>query len=139
MERMIGIDFGLKRVGLAVSDPLGIFASAIDTVPSAKVISFLQNYIMEHPVSRFVVGFPKNLNNKPSACAQHVELFVKQLKNTFPTILISLQDERFTSKMAHRIMIDGGLKKMQRRNKAIVDKISAVLILQGYLDYQHNL
>jgi len=139
MERIIGIDYGTKRVGLAVSDPLGIFASALDTVPAHKIISFLQSYIMTQPVSRFVVGYPKNMNNTPSENAQHVELFVKQLKKTFSTIPVSLEDERYTSKLAFRAMIDGGLKKMQRRDKATVDKVSAALILQGYLNTQSNL
>jgi putative Holliday junction resolvase len=135
---MIGIDFGLKRVGLAVSDPLGIFASALDTVSAAKVITYLQSYIMAQPVSLFVVGYPKNLDNTPSENAQHVELFVKQLKKTFPAIPVCYEDERFTSKMAFRAMIDGGLKKMQRRDKATVDRVSAALILQGYLDWHQN-
>ena len=138
MERMIGIDFGPKRVGLAVSDPLGIFASALDTVPATKIISFLQSYLSTQPVSRFVVGYPKNLDNTPSENARPVELFVKQLKNTFPAIPVFLEDERFTSKMAFRAMIDGGLKKMQRRDKAMVDKVSAALILQGFMDSRRN-
>jgi len=139
MERIIGIDFGPKRVGLAVSDPLGVFASALDTVPAAKIISFLQTYTLGQPISRFVVGYPKNLDNTPSENAQHVARFVKQLKKSFPAIPISLEDERYTSKLAFRAMIDGGLKKRQRRDKTIVDKVSAALILQGYLDFQHNL
>jgi len=139
MERILGIDFGTKRVGLAVSDPLGIFASALDTIPATKIISYLQSYVTGQPVSRFVVGYPKNLDNSPAENAQHVEFFVKQLKKTFPTIPVSLEDERYTSKLAFRAMINGGLKKMQRRDKATIDKVSAALILQGYLDFQHNL
>ena len=139
MERMLGIDFGLKRVGIAVSDPLGIFASALDTIPATKIITYLQSYITGQPISRFVVGYPKNLDNTPSENAQRVELFVKQLHKTFPAIPVSLEDERFTSKMAFRAMIDGGLKKEQRREKATIDKVSAAIILQGYLDYQKNM
>lgn len=139
MERIVGIDFGPKRVGLAVSDPLGIFASALDTVSAAKVMTYLQSYTSGQPVSRFVVGYPKNLDNTPSDNARQVDLFVKQLKNYFPAIQISLEDERFTSKMAFRAMVDGGLKKMQRRNKETIDKVSAALILQSYLDTQRNL
>ena len=139
MERILGIDFGTKRVGLAVSDPLSIFASALETVPATKIISYLQSYVVGQPVSRFVVGYPKNLDNTPAENAQHVERFVKQLKKTFPTIPVSLEDERFTSKLALRAMIDGGVKKMQRREKATVDKVSAALILQGYLDFGRNL
>jgi len=139
MERIIGIDFGPKRVGLAVSDPLGIFASALDTVSAAKIITYLQSYITGQAVSRFVVGYPKNLDNTPSENAQPVMLFVKQLHKTFPTIPVSLEDERYTSKMAFRAMIDGGLKKMQRRNKETIDKVSAAFILQTYLDSRANL
>lgn len=138
MERIVGIDFGLKRVGLAVSDPLGIFASAWDTVPATKILSYLQNFLSKEQVSRFVVGYPKNLDNTPSENASHVERFVKELKSAFPAIPVSLEDERFTSKLAFRAMIDGGLKKMQRRDKATVDKVSAALILQGYLDCKHH-
>ena len=138
MERILGIDFGTKRVGVAVSDPLGIFASALDTIPATKIISYLQNYITRQPVSRFVVGYPKNLDNTPAENAQYVERFVKQLEKTFPMIPVFLEDERFTSKLAFRAMIDGGLKKMQRRDKTTIDKVSAALILQGYLDFQHN-
>ena len=134
MERIVGIDYGPKRVGLAVSDPLGFFASALDTIPATKIISFLQSYTIEHSVSRFVVGYPKNLDNTPSENARYVELFVKQLKKTFTSIPVSLEDERFTSKLAFRAMIDGGLKKRQRRDKATVDRVSAALILQGFLD-----
>lgn len=138
MERILGIDFGTKRVGLAVSDPLGIFASALATIPSAKIIAYLQRYLSEEVVSRFVVGYPKNLNNTPSENAPCVEGFVKELHRVFPAIPVSLEDERFTSKLAFRAMIDGGLKKMQRREKATVDKVSATLILQGYLDANQN-
>ena len=134
MERMIGIDCGTKRVGLAVSDPLCIFASALDTVAAAKVMKYLQAYILGQPVSRFVVGYPKNLDNTPSDHAPYVAVFIRQLQKVFPNIPVSLEDERFTSKMAFRTMIDGGLKKKQRRDKAMVDKLSAALILQGYLD-----
>jgi len=138
MERIIGIDFGTKRVGLAVSDPLGIFASALDTVPAIKTISYLLSYTSNQPVSRFVVGYPKNLDNTPSENARHVESFVQQLVKAFPAIPVSLEDERYTSKMAFRAMIDGGLKKGQRRDKAMVDRVSAALILQGFLDSQPN-
>ena len=138
MERILGIDFGQKRVGLAVSDPLGIFASALDTVSAAKIITYLQNYISGVAVSRFVVGFPKNLDNTPADNAHPVMVFVKQLHKAFPSIPVSLEDERYTSKMAFRAMIDGGVKKMQRRNKETIDKVSAALILQSYLDYQFN-
>ena len=139
MERILGIDFGQKRVGLAVSDPLGIFASALDTIPATKIMTYLQGYLAQQSVSRFVVGYPKNLDNTPSDNAPYVARFVKELTKIFPTVPISLEDERYTSKMAFRAMIDGGLKKMQRRDKEMVDKVSAALILQGYLDSTHKL
>ncbi len=134
MDRIIGIDYGRKRVGVAVSDPLRIFASALDTVPSAKIIDYLKKYAETEPVERFVVGYPMNLNNTPSEAAADVDVFLKQLKKHFPEVPVTLEDERFTSVLAHRAMIDGGVKKMDRRDKAAVDKVSAALILQTYLD-----
>ena len=135
MKRIMGIDYGRKRVGLAVSDPLGIFASALETVPSAKIITYLQQYVLGEQVVRFVVGYPMNLDNTPSEAAKDVSLFLKALEKAFPHIPVTLADERFTSKMAFQTMIDGGLRKMQRRNKETVDKISAALILQSYMDF----
>lgn len=134
MGRIIGIDYGQKRVGLAVSDPLFLFASPLDTLPPDKVTPFLQQYHTANPIERFVVGYPKLLNNTPAQNAQRVEAFVKHLQRTFPDIPITLADERFTSRMAFQAMIDGGLKKKDRQDKAMVDRISAVLILQGFLD-----
>jgi putative Holliday junction resolvase len=134
MERIIGIDYGRKRVGVAVSDPLGIFASALETVPAAKIIDYLKNYTQNNKVERFVVGYPMNLNGKPAECAQYVDIFLKHLKKQFPDIPVTLEDERFTSVLAHRAMIDGGMKKQDRMKKESVDKISAAIILQSYLD-----
>lgn len=134
MDRIIGIDYGRKRVGVAVSDPLGIFASALDTVPAANIIDYLKNYTLKEKVSRFVVGYPMNLNNKPAECAQYVDIFLKHLKKIFPDTPIVLEDERFTSKIAMQAMIAGGVKKMDRREKGAVDKISAAIILQSYID-----
>ena len=134
MDRIIGIDYGRKRVGVAVSDPLRIFASALDTVPSAKIIDYLKRYAENEAVERFVVGYPMNLDNTPSEAARDVDQFLKLLKKHFPQVPVSLEDERFTSVLAHRAMIDGGVKKMGRRDKNAVDKVSAALILQTYLD-----
>lgn len=134
MDRIIGIDYGRKRVGLAVSDPLRMFASALETVPTAKIIEYLKGYIQKVKVERFVVGYPMNLNNKPSEAAAYVDVFLKQLRKNFPDIPVVLEDERFTSVMAFQAMIDGGVRKMARREKAAVDKISAAIILQTYLD-----
>lgn len=134
MKRIIGIDYGKKRVGLAVSDPLGMFASALETVPTANIIEYLKTYASNVEVEKFVVGYPMNLNNRPSEAAQYVDVFLKQLKKNFPDVEIVLEDERFTSQLAMRAMIDGGVKKMARREKAAVDKISAAIILQTYMD-----
>lgn len=134
MNRIIGIDYGRKRVGVAVSDPLGIFASALDTVPSAKIIEYLKTYSEKENVSRFVVGYPMNTDGTPSEAAMDVDVFLKHLAKAFPDIPVTLEDERFTSVLAHRAMIDGGMKAAERRDKASVDKISAAIILQSYMD-----
>lgn len=131
---MIGIDYGLKRIGVAVSDPLGMFASPLETVPSAKIIDYLKKYNCREEIGLFVVGYPMNMDNTPSEAARYVDIFLKQLKKNFPDIPVALEDERFTSVLAHRTMIDGGMKKMARRQKENVDKISASIILQTYMD-----
>lgn len=138
MDRIVGIDYGRKRVGVAVSDPLGIFASALDTVHSAKIIEYLENYARVENVTRFVVGWPVNMDGRPSESQKDVEAFLKQLKKAFPSIPVSLEDERFTSVLAHRAMIDGGMKYSDRRDKASVDRISAAIILQSYMDRSAN-
>ncbi len=134
MNRIIGIDYGKKRTGLAVSDPLGMFASPLDTVPPAKIIEYLENYAAREGISLFVVGYPMNLDNTPSEAARYVDEFLARLRKHFPDIPVVLEDERFTSVLAHRAMIDGGMKKMDRRDKSVVDRISAAIILQSYLD-----
>ena len=134
MERIIGIDYGRKRVGVAVSDPLGIFASALETVHSAKIIEYLKNYSQNETIVRFVVGYPVNMNGAPSEAAKDVDVFLKHLAKAFPDIPVTLEDERFTSVLAHRAMIDGGMKKQNRQKKESVDKISAAIILQSYMD-----
>lgn len=134
MERLIGIDYGRKRTGLAASDPLGIFASALETVPSAKIIDYLQKYALGETISKFVVGYPLNLDGSHAEAAADVDVFLAQLAKAFPDVPVALEDERFTSVLAHRAMIEGGMKKSERRNKMSVDKISAAIILQAYLD-----
>ncbi|MBR5176732.1 MAG: Holliday junction resolvase RuvX [Bacteroidales bacterium] len=134
MDRIVGIDYGRKRVGVAVSDPLGIFASPLDTVPAAKIIDYLKKYAETESVTRFVVGYPMNMNNTPSEAAADVDVFLKNLAKVFPSVPVTLEDERFTSVLAHRAMIDGGMKAKDRRDKSSVDKISAAIILQSYLD-----
>lgn len=134
MNRIIGIDYGRARVGVAVSDPLRIFASPVETVPSAKIIEYLKKYALTETIERFVVGWPLNMNGAPAQAAPDVEVFLKQLRKAFPEVPVTLEDERFTSVLAHRAMIDGGMKKSDRRDKNSVDKISAAIILQSYLD-----
>ena len=134
MDRIIGIDYGRKRVGVAVSDPLGIFASALDTVQSAKIIEYLKKYAENENVVLFVVGYPINMDGRPSEAAKDIDIFLKHLAKAFTNIPVQLEDERFTSVLAHRAMIDGGMKKQDRMKKESVDKISAAIILQSYLD-----
>ncbi len=134
MDRIIGIDYGRKRVGVAVSDPLGIFASALDTVQSAKIMDYLKKYAENENVIRFVVGYPVNMDGAPSEAAKDVDVFLKQLSKAFPDVPVTLEDVRFTSVLAHRAMIDGGMKAKDRMNKESVDKISAAIILQSYMD-----
>ncbi|MCQ2151071.1 MAG: Holliday junction resolvase RuvX [Bacteroidales bacterium] len=134
MNRTVGIDYGRARVGVAVSDPLGIFASPLETVPATKIIEYLQNYAGRETIVRFVVGYPMNLNGAPSEAAADVDVFLKQLASAFPQVPVTLEDERFTSVLAHRAMIDGGMKKSDRRDKNSVDRISAAIILQSFLD-----
>jgi len=134
MDRIVGIDYGRKRVGVAVSDPLGIFASGLETVPAAAIVEYLKNYTQKENVTLFVVGYPMNLNNKPSEAAKDVDQFLNLLKKHFPKIPVKLEAERLTSVLAVRAMIDGGVKKMDRRDKEIVDKVSAAIILQSFMD-----
>ncbi len=138
MDRIVGIDYGRKRVGVAVSDPLGIFASALETVQSAKIIEYLKNYAEKESVVRFVVGYPVNMDGAPSEAQKDVDVFLKQLAKAFPDVPVTLEDERFTSVLAHRAMIDGGMKAKDRMDKESVDKISAAIILQGYMDRQSS-
>jgi len=138
MDRIIGIDFGNKRTGLAASDPLGIFASALETVHSTKIIDYLKKYAEKERIVRFVIGYPMNLDGRPSEAKAHVDAFLPKLKAAFPGIPVELEDERFTSVLAHRAMIDGGMKASRRRDKTEVDRISAAIILQSYLDRTAN-
>ncbi len=135
MDRIIGIDFGRARTGLAVSDPLMTFAYSLETLPSAKIIDYLQKYAAKgETIVHFVIGYPLNLDGSDASAAGDVKAFVKTLKKAFPSVPVSLEDERFTTVLAHRAMIDGGMKASRRRDKTEVDKISAAIILQGWLD-----
>ncbi|MBO6067604.1 MAG: Holliday junction resolvase RuvX [Bacteroidales bacterium] len=134
MNRIIGIDYGKKRTGIAMSDPLMMFASPVETVQTAKIIDYLKKLSLDETIVRFVVGYPMNMDNRPSEAAADVDVFLKQLGKHFPDIPVTLEDERFTSVLAHRSLIDGGVRKMARRDKAAVDKVSAALILQTFMD-----
>ena len=134
MDRIIGIDFGRRRTGLSVSDPLGIFASALDTIDSTQLIDYLKKYAISERILRFVVGYPVNMDGRPSEARADVDVFLKSLAKAFPDTPVTLEDERFTSVLAHQVMIDGGMKASQRKDKSSVDKISAAIILQSYLD-----
>lgn len=134
MSRLVAIDYGSKRVGIAVTDPLKIIATPLTTIHSKDLIAFLQEYDQKEDIEAFVVGMPKTLNNEDTNATQQVRAFINLLKKKFPQKSIHLQDERFTSKMALATMIAGGMKKKDRRNKSNVDKISAVIILQSFLE-----
>jgi len=138
MGRIIGIDYGTKRIGLAVTDPLQIFASPLDTVKPDEFYRFINNYLKTEVIDAFVIGYPVQMNNKPSESVNQINPFIKKLNRTFPDKLIHLVDERFTSQMAFQTMIDGGLRKNDRRDKSLVDKISAAIILQSFLDKRSN-
>lgn len=133
LGRILAFDFGEKRTGIAVTDELQIIASGLTTVNTKQLFSFLTEYLKNETVELFIVGEPKQLNNTASESEQFIQPFIKKLSTTFPKIPIKRVDERFTSKMAFQSMIDSGLKKKQRQNKALVDEISATLILQSYL------
>ena len=129
----MAIDYGTKRVGIAVTDPLKIIANGLTTVHSKDVLIFLENYFKQEVVECVVVGDPKTLMNQASSVAGHVNGFVKKLKEKFPELKVERIDERFTSSMAHQTMLMGGLKKKDRQNKETVDRISATIILQSYM------
>lgn len=134
MGRIIGIDYGKKRIGLSVTDPLDIFASPLKTIATGDFENFINEYMKSEVIDAFVVGYPVQMNNKPSKSVKYIDPFIRKLKKRFPDKPVHLVDERFTSQMAFRTMIDGGVKKKGRRDKAMVDKISASIILQSFLD-----
>ena len=142
MGRILAIDYGRKRSGLAVTDTLQLIATGLTTVPSGELVKYLSDYVSKETVDLFVVGLPKQMNNELSENMIQIEAFVKHLKRIIPTIPVVFSDERFTSVLAHRAMLEGGLKKKKRQDKGLVDEISAVIILQDYLEsnkYQFKL
>lgn len=134
MGRILAIDYGKKRVGLAVSDPMKMIANGLTTVHPNELLDYLSGYLGRENVETIVVGYPKQLNNKDSESVQYIKPFLKKLKKQFPNLPVEFEDERFTSSMAQDAMIQGGMKKKQRQNKANVDKISATIILQSFLE-----
>lgn len=138
MARILCIDYGKKRVGLAVTDPGKIIANRLTTVPTHTLWDFLNDYFGKEEVEMLVVGYPKQMNNEASEAVRYINPFLKKFQKVYPTVKLELFDERFTSKMAFRAMIDGGLKKKQRQDKAMVDAVSATIILQGYLEQKRN-
>lgn len=138
MSRILAIDYGTKRTGLAVTDPQRIIATGLTTVHSKDVLKFIVDYCKNEDVDIFVVGEPRNMNNTPSEITPQIEQFIKLLKKAFPENKIDRMDERFTSKIAMQTLITGGLKKMDRRNKELIDLTSAIIILQSYMDMIAN-
>lgn len=139
MGRIIAIDYGRKRTGIAVTDPLRLIANNLTTIPSEEIYDFLAEYFSKEEVDIIVVGYPKKLNNKPSESVIYINPFIKKLEKLFPEKKIVLMDERYTSKIAFDSMIAGKLKKKKRRDKELINKISANLILQSYLEYKRNI
>ena len=134
MGRIVALDYGKKRTGIAVSDPLRLIAGGLTTLPSGEIIDFLKQYIAENTVDLFVVGDPRQMNYESSENRERVMKFKDNLHRTFPGIGIQLFDERFTTLLAHQAMIQGGLKKKDRRDKALVDELSATILLQSFLE-----
>ncbi len=138
MGRILAIDYGRKRVGLAVTDPCGIIATGLQTVPAHEVLVFLQQYITKEKVDLFVVGHPKQMDNSDSESMKYIKPFLKALKRKFPEIPVEMYDERFTSVLAHKALLEGGAKKKTRQDKALIDTMSATIILTSYMEYRRN-
>ncbi|MDC1456481.1 Holliday junction resolvase RuvX [Flavobacteriaceae bacterium] len=134
MSKIVALDFGMKRIGVAISDDLNIIASGLDTVSNENIISFLKNLISKNNINIIVIGKPMQKNNQPSDVEFEILKFIKKLKSNFPFIKLDRCDERFTSVIAKRVILDSGVNKTKRRNKSLVDKISATIILQSYLE-----
>ncbi len=138
MGRILGIDYGRKRTGVAVTDPLQIVAGNLATVPTHTLMQFIKDYIARETVDRIVIGLPSQLNGKPSESMNYIKPFVNRLHKELPDVPVVMYDERFTSSIAHQAMIDGGMKKSDRRDKARVDAIAATIILNDYLQSIYN-
>jgi putative Holliday junction resolvase len=136
MARILSIDYGQKRTGIAVTDDFQIIASGLTTIPSVELISFLKTYFSNENVETVIIGEPKQMNGLPSESTEIIEKFIVQFHAEFPNMKMERVDERFTSKMAFQTMIDSGLKKKQRQNKGLIDEIAATILLQDYLNYK---
>ncbi len=134
MGRIIAVDVGQKRIGVAVTDPLQLIANGLVTVSAGDIFPFLEKYLQQEQVDEFVVGLPKQMNNQPSESMKFVTPFVNRLKKLFPNIPVTFVDERFTSKLAQQTMLQSGISKTKRQDKALIDQISATIILQSYLE-----
>ncbi len=137
MGRILCIDYGRKRSGIAVTDPLKLIPNGLETVPTKDIFTFLDHYFKMEDVEIIVVGYPKQMNNTASEAVIYINDFLRKFRNKFPDVPVELMDERFTSKMAVQSMVDAGVKKKQRQNKALIDKISATIILQSYLELKN--
>jgi putative holliday junction resolvase len=138
MARILSIDYGRKRVGLAVTDPQQIIANRLTTIPTHTIWDFLNDYFQKEKVELVVVGYPKQMNNEASESVRYINPFLKKFQIQYPDMKLEILDERFTSKMAFQTMIDGGLKKQRRQDKALIDGISATIILQDFLEQKRN-
>ncbi len=136
MGRILAIDYGKKRVGLAVTDPLQIIANKLTTVRAHLIWDYLKDYFQKEDVEKVVVGYPRQMNNEPSQSVLYINPFLKRFQKLYPDMALELVDERFTSKIAFQTMIDAGLKKKDRQNKATIDAVSATIILQSYMQQQ---
>jgi putative Holliday junction resolvase len=139
MGRIIGIDYGRKRIGIAVTDPLQMFASPLTTISPPEFDNFMKDYLKNEKIDAFVIGYPRQMNNQPSESVKYIDPFIRKLKKNYPEIEVHCADERFTSRIAFRTMIEGGVKKEERKDKAMVDRISASIILQSFLDTRKNM
>ena len=134
MARILSIDYGKKRTGLAVTDPLQMIANGLTAVETAQLFDFIADYLSKEQVERIVVGYPKQTNGEDSENMKRITPFVNRLRKLYPNIVVELYDERFTSVLAHRAMIESGISRKARQDKALVDKISATIILQDYME-----
>ena len=138
MARIVGIDYGIKRVGIAVTDPLRIIASPLETIETSKIFDYLKKYCTSEIVDLFIIGYPKDLMNRDMEITKKVDVFINQLKTIFPNTELMKVDERFTSKIAFQTILQTGINKTKRKDKSLIDKISACLLLQSYLELNHK-